>query len=392
MLHALARFGRQIAGAPSSSEAWPALAEVAASNLGVDAAIVLCVRDDRFDVAAVSVRVQEHAIQIDPTVSRWSGEVETFGRELGDKLAAAAGNGLTCAETLPIIAGGDLFGVLVLLARPPIALDAASRELADTLVDMVAISMARLESHAALSRSYAELKASREALARSEQLRMLGQMAAGVSHDIKNIFNPLGLQLEVLRRRVERGDKDGIAETLNTMRDVIRAGVDIVERLRDFSRQEKETAAELVDIDSVVATAVDLTRPRAGSAELRVAGKATAPIRARASELASALVNLIINAIEAGARIITLETASANGRSSVAVADDGPGMNPDTEQRVFEPFFTTKPEGTGLGLAMIFAFVQRHGGEVRLETREGSGTRFTLSFPTANEVVPTPGS
>jgi signal transduction histidine kinase len=379
---AVARFVRQIAGASSSEQACTALAEIAASQLDVDAAVVVCVHDDRFGVRAVASSPGAQAIDL-ASLSQWSIEVETFGRELGDAVLAAAGGGLTSAETLPIIADGDLFGVLVLLSRVPIVLDNMSRELAESVVDMTAVMTARLESHAQLARSYAELKASRETLARGEHLRMLGQMAAGVSHDIKNIFNPLGLQLEVLRRRIDRGDQDGIAETLATIRDVVKAGVGLVDRLREFSRQDKEVYSELVDVDAVVATAVDLSRLRAGKSELRVLGKATAPVRARTSELASALVNLILNAIEAGAERVTIETATANGRTSIAVSDDGPGMDADTERRVFEPFFTTKAEGTGLGLAMIFAFVHRHGGDVRLETHEGAGARFTLSFPNA---------
>jgi signal transduction histidine kinase len=108
-------------------------------------------------------------------------------------------------------------------------------------------------------------------------------------------------------------------------------------------------------------------------------------VMARGGELVSALVNLIVNAIDAvgpTGGTIMLRTGEANGGSFLEVEDDGPGMPPDVEKRVFEPFFTTKgAEGTGLGLAMVYATVQRHGGSVTLETAVGKGTKFRLWFP-----------
>ena len=90
---------------------------------------------------------------------------------------------------------------------------------------------------------------------------------------------------------------------------------------------------------------------------------------------------------------ITLRTGESDGGSWVQVADDGSGMPPDVEARVFEPFFTTKGEdGTGLGLAMVYASMQRHGGSVRLETAPGKGTAFTLWFPRSASAKPPPAS
>jgi signal transduction histidine kinase len=107
-------------------------------------------------------------------------------------------------------------------------------------------------------------------------------------------------------------------------------------------------------------------------------------VTGRSGEIVSALVNLVVNAIDAmpSGGTITLRTGQTDTSSWVAVQDDGPGMPPEIERRVFEPFFTTKgEEGTGLGLAMVYACMQRHGGSVALETAPGRGTTFTLSFP-----------
>jgi signal transduction histidine kinase len=106
-------------------------------------------------------------------------------------------------------------------------------------------------------------------------------------------------------------------------------------------------------------------------------------VRARRSELATAVVNLIVNATEAlGERgRISVTTGTDDGGAWVEVEDDGPGMPPEIERRVFEPFFTTKVEGTGLGLALTYAFVQRHGGRATLTTAPGRGTSIRLWFP-----------
>jgi signal transduction histidine kinase len=117
-----------------------------------------------------------------------------------------------------------------------------------------------------------------------------------------------------------------------------------------------------------------------------IAHKGAPPlVRMRASDGVAALVNLIVNAIDAlgvhgGA--IEVTTGALEGGACLHVADDGPGMAADVEARVFEPFFTTKgEEGTGLGLAMVYAFVQRSSGRLSLETSPGHGATFTLWFP-----------
>jgi signal transduction histidine kinase len=102
------------------------------------------------------------------------------------------------------------------------------------------------------------------------------------------------------------------------------------------------------------------------------------------SEIVSALLNLLVNAAHAapdGANI-TVRTGEKRSGGWVAVADDGPGMSPEVQARVFEPFFTTKgAKGTGLGLAMVYATMNRHQGTVHLETEPGKGATFTLWFP-----------
>lgn len=244
-----------------------------------------------------------------------------------------------------------------------------------------------------------ELRASQETLARSAKLRALGQMAAGISHDLKNILNPLSLHLQLLKRAVTRGAADEARESIAEMDQILKRGVQTIERLRDFSRQAPESRAELVDINQLTHEAIEIARARMASRPCRslsIREQLGAPpqVMARSGDVVSAVVNLVVNAIdalsqqqagssdEAGEGIITVRTGESRGGAWIEVADNGPGMTPEIEQRVFDPFFTTKgEEGTGIGLAMVYACVQRQGGTVALETAPGRGAKFTLWFP-----------
>jgi signal transduction histidine kinase len=166
--------------------------------------------------------------------------------------------------------------------------------------------------------------------------------------------------------------------------------LETLERFRDFTREAPSGSAPAVDLDAVVAEAVRLSLPRlpTGDAAVRLMEHLASgvPVAILPADLVTAIANMVTNAVEAMPRggTIWVETLVEGARAMVEIRDDGPGMAPDIEARVFEPFFTTKgTEGTGLGLAMVYATVRRYGGAIVLDTAPGSGTRFTLSFPLA---------
>jgi signal transduction histidine kinase len=262
------------------------------------------------------------------------------------------------------------------------------------LLPAVERELAEAASRAERRRLAERLAKSEAALARSEKLRALGQMAAGISHDLKNILNPLALHLQLVERSVRRGLP--VQDELTEMRQILGRAVETLERLRDFSRQAPESKVEMVDLDKVAREAVEIARPRNTSGNRRMCtlelelGGAPA-IRGRSSDMVNAIVNLVVNAIDAmpDGGHVWVRTGAVGDRAYLEVADDGPGMPPEVEQRVFEPFFTTKgDEGTGLGLAMAFACAARHGGQLTLTTSPGKGACFRCELPSVATGAP----
>jgi signal transduction histidine kinase len=265
----------------------------------------------------------------------------------------------------------------------------ARLELARGLADLAAISLEKSAQFAELTKAYDELRASREVLARTEKLRALGQMAAGVSHDLKNVCSPLSLHLQLVQRALKRQDIGEATESVEEMRAIIARMVEMLERLRGFSRQQPDTRAGAVELNALVHEAIELSKPRMSSrggplCKIVEELGAPPPVLARPGDLVPAFVNLVVNSMDAmrDGGTITIRTGELRGGGWVEVRDTGPGMTKEIQERVFEPFFTTKgDEGTGLGLAMVYATVQRYGGTVSLDTAPGKGAAFTIWLP-----------
>jgi len=235
-----------------------------------------------------------------------------------------------------------------------------------------------------LSLDITERKSLQAAMVKTERLRALGEMAAGVAHDLRNLLNPLSLQLQLLERRLP--PDAAVRGIVDQMASVVERGVQTVDLLRDLGRHapEAEVPAGEADLGAVAREAVVLGQARSSAIVDEVSIDAPLAVRVRPAELLSAVVNLILNAIDAvgDQGRVTVRTGIEGAHVWIEVDDDGPGMPPEVEARAFEPFFTTKGDrGTGLGLAMVYATALRHGGDVRLRTAPGKGTSVTLSFP-----------
>ena len=214
-------------------------------------------------------------------------------------------------------------------------------------------------------------------------------MAAGISHDLLNLLSPIALHLQLVKRAAGKADLAAVDEGVAELQQALRRSVETVERIRSFSKQTPEAPPELADLNRLADEAVDLAKPRMASRAGRmnkIHKEFGDPplVSVRSGEVVSALVNLIVNAIDAmpNGGSVTLRTRGARDGAEIEVEDDGPGMPEEVAGRVFEPFFTTKGDaGTGLGLPMVFDCVQRHGGTIALSTKPGKGTNSPSGFP-----------
>lgn len=378
-IDALVSFARVVSDADQSAHVLSLLADAMVTHVCPDGVAVYAVdASGRLSLAVERGVGPAAAIEIDADeIDRIAGRLKAI---FGDRFAAPV--------VRPLVAGGNLFGAVAMLCIDEKKPEKLSLRLADGLIDLAAIALGTQAHVEQLERQFAALKEHQDMLARTEKLRALGQMAAGISHDLKNILNPLSLHIQVVARALDKGQIDDAKESAVEMKQVVQRGVQTLERLRDFSRQDKESKTELVDLDSLAREAAAIGKSRSASTQQKrvvrvVEDLHAAPqVLAVSGEILSAIVNLFVNAVDAGATTITLGSGEEDGGSWIAVSDDGPGMPPDVAKRVFEPFFTTKgAEGTGLGLAMVYASMQRHGGKVLLDTREGTGTTFKLWFP-----------
>ncbi len=380
----LVRFSRLASEASTGAQILPLLADAAIDHVQADGSVVVEL------TGTGSARVAASR-EVPPALATWTGEADDVDSELGTRFVKQSGERFARAFSLVLVSSGGLFGALVLLFVGDHEPDPRRLNIAHGIADLAAVAMGRAAQMAQLAKANAELRASREALARTEKLRALGQMAAGLSHDLKNILNPLSMHAQIVKRAMAKGNTEQATASLDEMGAVIRRGVETIDRLRAFSRQTPETRAAQVDLNALAREATEIARPRmsgkvAALSRLTLELGTVPPVVGRAEEIVAAVVNLVVNAIDAmaGGGTITVSTATREGRGCVIVADDGPGMPPEVQARVFEPFFTTKgAEGTGLGLANVFATMQRHGGSVTLETEPGQGATFTLSFPPA---------
>ncbi|MBX3185844.1 MAG: GAF domain-containing sensor histidine kinase [Labilithrix sp.] len=379
----LVRFARIVSDAAASEEMMPRLCEALVEHVSADGIAVVVLEPSGGARLAAEHGLPEGARSV-------SFEPDDIGADLGRQILGAAEGAFACERTRPLVAGGGLFGAVVMLFRSAAGPPEESLLLAEGLVDLAAIALGSAIHVAQLEKQFTDLRTSQELLARTEKLRALGQMAAGVSHDLKNILNPLSLHLQIIQRALDKGKIDDVKESIPEMKQVLVRGLETLERLRDYSRQSKESKTELVELDVLAREAAKIAKPRmassGGGRVVTIREELTGPpaVMAMSGEVVSALVNLVVNAIDAlgGKGTITLRSGEHDGGSWVAVEDDGPGMPKEVEQKIFEPFFTTKgSEGTGLGLAMVYATMQRHGGTITLDTAPGEGTRIRLWFP-----------
>ena len=243
-----------------------------------------------------------------------------------------------------------------------------------------------------LSHYIAEQERIREQFSQVEKLSALGELASGVAHDFNNTLAGILGRAQLLLRT---NDPEKIRRGLNIIIKTAEDGAKTVKRIQDFARQRKDKDLSLVAVDQLLLDVSEITRPRWKnqaeannvyiSLDLKIDSRAK--IMGDEAELREVLINMVFNAIEAmpsGGKI-TL-SAQDDGQSVVlSVSDTGVGMTPDVRTKIFDPFFTTKGSaGLGLGMAVSFGIIRRHGSTIDVESQPGSGSTLRISFPVAS--------
>jgi NO-binding membrane sensor protein with MHYT domain/signal transduction histidine kinase/ActR/RegA family two-component response regulator len=314
-----------------------------------------------------------------------------------------ARGGLRSLVVAPLMSESHVFGILVTARRLPRAFSSGECEFLRQLCAHVALAAQQAELYGALQQAYDDLRQTQQTVMQQERLRALGQMASGIAHDINNALSPVALYTATLLEREPHLSETGRGYLMTIARS-IEDVAETVARMREFYRQrEPHLLLAPVQLNLLVRQVIELTRarwsdmPQQRGIVIRLETELAPDLPAISgveSEVREALVNLIFNAADAMPdggvlRVSTRRTGptgsvnDAPGRYAVVeVSDNGVGMDEDTRQRCLEPFFTTKGErGTGLGLAMVYGVVRRHGAEVDIDSGVGRGTAVRLSFP-----------
>jgi two-component system NtrC family sensor kinase len=265
--------------------------------------------------------------------------------------------------------------------------EAGPRELAELAASLNVLSRAladyrqgTAEQVARLEAANQALRAAQDALLRSEKLASVGQLAAGLAHELGNPLAAVRGYVELLAMDAAPAQADVLRRTRE---ETERMHV-LVRRLLDYARHEP-VARGPVDLGAVAHGAVESVKDQPAFRDVRfdVDTPGACVVEGDRTRLHQALVNLLRNAGAAGASRIGLAVHTAEDGARIEVSDDGEGIAAAHMPRVFDPFFTTRPPGagTGLGLAVVHRVVSDHGGQVTVTSSPGAGARFRIVLP-----------
>ena len=279
-------------------------------------------------------------------------------------LSALAGVSDPHRADLTLTAGGHVLTVGVTMS--PLR-DVRDREIGRVVNFQDLTELRRLEIHAR----------------RSERLATVGQLAAGVAHEIRNPLAAISGSIELLRQGPQASEDDRTLMAI-VHREIQRLNV-LIGDLLDYA---KPRALQPVDFD--LATLIDETlqvaRGDQAFADVDLASDISRPLRIHAdpAKLRQVLWNLLRNAADAaigGGKHVRVSADGDHVETAITVRDDGPGITPEQLGQIFDPFFTTKSKGTGLGLATCHAIITEHGGRIDVESELGKGTKMVVRIP-----------
>jgi two-component system NtrC family sensor kinase len=230
------------------------------------------------------------------------------------------------------------------------------------------------------------LQITQDQLVQSEKLASLGQLAAGVAHELNNPLGTILLYSDILLK--EAGSDSQVREDLELIGEETKRCKAIVSALLEFARQN-QVVAKPTDLNALILSVIDVERKRYEDQPVEISHELVAElpkIQADQAQIMQVLVNLIENSIDAmpkGGKVMVRTLKEPADMVTIEIADNGTGISPEDLKKVFTPFFTTKPigKGTGLGLPIVYGIVKMHRGQIEVRSEVNQGTTFIIQLP-----------
>ena len=297
---------------------------------------------------------------------------------------------------VPMVRSDTLYGVLY--ADSSLAAGSFDKVDLEVLLLFAEQAAGALETHrlvADVQNSLDELKEMQERLVKGERLRTMGELSSGVAHEFNNLLTsilarvqlinlaPVGLELKRDLDLIEKACLDAAA---------------VVRRLQNFTRNERQGHFVRLDLAEICGDAVEFMRPlwstrrRHARPPIQVHQHIAENLMVNGdpTELREVVTNLLKNALDAltDGGEISIAALAVDGMVHLRVLDDGPGIPVEIREKIFDPFYTTKGErGTGLGLCLSQQIIERHGGEISVESATGEGAAFLVELPAAGAAL-----
>jgi signal transduction histidine kinase len=302
----------------------------------------------------------------------------------GQEYRAGAVQPRSHVQSSPVVVAGFPRGTVEVIYSQPVPQASSAPFLLEEqkLIDMVALEVSMLVERREAEQLQSKLE---EQLRHADRLATIGQLAAGVAHEINEpLANVLGFAQ--LARKAPAIPEQVAADLDKIVTNCLHAR-EVIQKLLTFAHQMPPSMASL-DLNQIVNDGLYFLESRCAKADielLRVLDSELPVIRADATQLHQVLINLVVNAIQAmpsGGKL-TIRTTRQREHVRLTVSDTGVGMSDDVQKNIFTPFFTTKDvdEGTGLGLAVVHGIVTAHGGSIRVQSKLGHGATFDVELP-----------
>ncbi|HID95222.1 MAG TPA: GAF domain-containing protein [Candidatus Latescibacteria bacterium] len=242
----------------------------------------------------------------------------------------------------------------------------------------------------AISRAlmYEEVKAKERELMRSEKLAALGELSAGIAHEVRNPLGIISGSAETLKKKIDVKTRD---ELIQFIIDETRRLDGLLSNFLDFARPRRPNL-QRCNLLEIAEDSVALISKRARDQGVTVEkdyDRNLPPLLLDPVQIKQVLINLELNALEAmkynNEGTLGIGVKKGNGRVTIKVSDTGKGVSPEIQQKIYDPFFTTKENGIGLGLSIVHRIVESYGGTISLSSEEGKGTTFFVTLPLKNQ-------